>query len=652
MRHRRPRRPLHWLLAALAIAVLAVAVGAVVTAAIKPDLVEAQIKQQALPRLSRSLGRPVQVSEVRLRWFPPSVELSDLRVGGRPGEPPLLVVPRARASVRLWTLLMSGGHEVSLRSATLQSPRINLVRERDGTWSHQGLGGGAGGSGTEALVSDLRIRDGALYVVDRSGPRPDEAVAMRRIDLRARDVGGSALRLELSAALASDQTNFRARLAHARKTWEGTLKLDALPISSLRGLLPAGLDAAVTGGAIAVQATLSTRPDEVPQVSGHLHAPGLMLRGAPANADFDFIARLPSGGAARPEVDIRNLRLKGPGVVDLGGEATLRGDPTTAQFSLSGPLLNLDALMAALPPPPKSGEAPDNTGGAVPAALRASIARIGARGTIRVDTLTVKKLSAQHVVADVQLEAGVVTVDRATADLYGGSMAATGSRLDLREPLPVWDLEGEIEGVSLDMAMQQVSGKSPLAGSVDGHVVLHGQGDQWATLQHTMTGKGAFKVNDGVLKTADLAQMISGPIGEAMKIVGKSSALARGGSGAPQSTTLHGLQGEFTVANGRMVFSRPISVRSNFGDLSLTGSVGLDQQLDLKGTAQLAPSFLSAAAGVDPGKPIAAPLEVTGSLGAPQVRIDSGAVAKGMLRQSPPGKVFHGLRGMFGGGSQ
>jgi uncharacterized protein involved in outer membrane biogenesis len=258
---RRPRRPRRWLLWAVAIAVLAAAAGATVAALIKPDLVVAQIKQQALQRLSRSLGRPVQVGEVRLRWFPPRVELSELSVGGRPGEPPLLVVPRARASLRLWTLLMSGGHEVSLRSVSLLRPRINLVHAKDGSWSQQGLGGGeGGGSGTEALVSDLRVRDGALYVIDRSGPRPEEAVAMRHIDLHARGVGGSAMRLDISAALASDKTNLKARLAQAKKAWEGTLTLDALPITSLRGLLPAGLDAAVTGGTVAVQRPRSGGP--------------------------------------------------------------------------------------------------------------------------------------------------------------------------------------------------------------------------------------------------------------------------------------------------------------------------------------------------------------------------------------------------------
>ncbi|MBI5547569.1 MAG: AsmA family protein, partial [Deltaproteobacteria bacterium] len=570
--------------------------------------------------------------------------------GGRPGEPPLVVVPQARASVHLWALLRSAGREVSLSSVSLLRPRINLVRNQDGTWSHQDLLQG-GGSETEreVLVSDLHVRDGGLYVIDRSGPNPDEAVAMRHIDLRAADLGGPAMRFEVSAALASEKPNLKAKLAQKEGAWSGTLSVDPLSVANLRGLLPAGVDHALTAGTVALRADLTTGKDGATQVKGHVDAPELSLRGAQASGAFDFLARLPPGASASPTVDITHLRLNGPGVVDLTGEAALRGKPLTASFSLAGPLLDLGVLMNALP----SEEGPSDTSGTIPASMRKSIASLGARGQLKVDKLIVKKLSAQNVVADAQLQDGVVTLSRATADLYGGSLSATGTRLDLRQPLPLWELRGQLGGVNVGTAMQQVAGTSPLTGSFEGEIDLRGQGAQWSQLQKSMTGQGSFKVNDGALMTADLAQAISGPIGEALKIAGKSSALAQGGSGASQSTPLRGLQGSFTVKNGQLVFSRPITARSTFGELSIAGSVGLDQQLDLQGTAQLSPQFLSQTTGFNPGRPIAAPLSLTGPLDSPQVHVDSGAVARELLKQSPPGELFEkGIRGLFGGESR
>lgn len=645
-------RPLRWLLGALGIVVLAVFLGIVAIALIKPSTVVAQIRQHALPRLSQSLGRPVQAGEIRIAWFPPRADLKNLSIGGRPGEPPLVVVPEARASLRLWTLLSSGGRDVSLRSVDLLRPRINLVRERDGSWSSQGLlGSGADGeqSGRQVLVSDLHIRDGALYVIDRSGPRPDKAVAMTHIDMHARDAGGPAMRLDVAAALASEKPNLAAKLVLRKGAWSGMLTLAALPVTNLRGLLPAGLDAALTGGSIALQADLATRQDGARLVEGHVDAPGLVLRGAQASSAFDFVATLPPGAAGAPTVEINNVRLSGAGVADLTGEASVRGKPLAATFSLSGPLLNLDALMGELSP---TQQAPTATSGALPASLRQSIASIVARGRIKVDTLILKKLSAHRVVADAQLQGGVVTITSATAELYGGALSATGSTLDLRQPLPRWELRGQLQGVDLAAAMQQVTGTSPLAGRADGRIHLRGQGDQWRLLQKSMTGAGTFKVSDGELRTADLAQALSEPIAAAVKRAGKSGALAQGGSGGSLSTPLEGLQGSFTIESGRMYFTRPVVAHSSFGEVSLGGSVGLDQQLDFKGTAHLAPNFLAQAAGFNPGKPIAAPMEVTGSLSAPQVHIDTGAVAKGMLRQSPSGKIFRGLHGLFGGGSQ
>jgi len=136
----------------------------------------------------------------------------------------------------------------------------------------------------------------------------------------------------------------------------------------------------------------------------------------------------------------------------------------------------------------------------------------------------------------------------------------------------------------------------------------------------------------------------------ALERIGKGTPLAQGGSGASAPTPLHRAEGSFAVGGGALHFDRPLKVQSSFGDASLTGTVGLDERLDLTGTVQVQPDFVSQAAGVRPGKPITAPLSVEGTLSSPQIHISEGEIAKALMVASPPGKLIRkGLRGLFGG---
>ncbi|MGC4113744.1 MAG: AsmA-like C-terminal region-containing protein [Myxococcales bacterium] len=270
------------------------------------------------------------------------------------------------------------------------------------------------------------------------------------------------------------------------------------------------------------------------------------------------------------------------------------------------------------------------------------IRSVTALGQIRADRMVVKKLVSQHVTAEARLQGGVLTLSRADADLYGGTLDASGTRLDLTQPQPSWLLSARLGGVDFGNAMQLVSGASPLTGRFSGQIHLSGSGDVWQQLLTSLNGKGSFKLENGKLTTASLEQTMAQPLAEALRVAGVLQQLARGGSGAgvappAAGTELRDLAGSFTLENGLLRFAKPVTVQSSFGELSVGGAIGLDQRLDLKGTAKLSPQFVARATGLAaPKQPLDAPLQIGGTLGAPQVSVDSAALARAAAQGLAP----------------
>lgn len=639
-----PRRLALGVLAAVAgvLLLLAVAIGVLIA---DPSVVASQVKSQALPRLSELLGRPVQVETVEVHLFPPRATLGGLRIGGRDeGRRPFAEVSQASASLRLWPLLRSRGQEVLLRSIVLERPRINLVRGRDGRWNVPTIE--LEPSEREVVISSLEIRDGELHLVDRMGGAASESVALRRINLRAEHLGDleREATAALTAALAEEEPNLRvdARIPPGGRP-EGEFSIDALDLGALRAALPSGLGETITGGRIALRGGFEPTKGAY-EVKGQLNAPNLALRAQTASATLDFLARLPDAGAAT--VDLSRIRLKGPGV-DLGGEAALRSQPLAATFALSGPLLDLDALLAALPAEleaeAEEGQAAEGT---LPESMRRQLAGLTARGQLEVGRMVARKVELGDVVADARLARGVFVFERATAQLYGGRMDVAGTRIDLTRRVPTWELHGDLEGVQLGQAMEQTTGASPLRGVLDGRLDLAGTGDLWAQLRTNLTGKGRFALEDGTLTGADLGEAIAGQVEQALRRAGRAARSGRGGTGAggPPQTALEEVGGSFTVKDGWVRFARPIALDTRFGKMRLEGGIGLDQRLSLKGRAELTPEFVAQIAGRAPPRPLTVPLQLGGTLSEPTVQIDSAGVVRGLLRQTPLPKAPEGLR--------
>ncbi|NVJ26763.1 AsmA family protein, partial [Myxococcus sp. AM011] len=103
---------------------------------------------------------------------------------------------------------------------------------------------------------------------------------------------------------------------------------------------------------------------------------------------------------------------------------------------------------------------------------------------------------------------------------------------------------------------------------------------------------------------------------------------------AGKGTRFKDLNAKFSVKDGWVSFTQPMAFRSDLGNGTLDGRVGLDQRLELKGTVEASKEFVSGLTGgaVPIKAPVSVPVTITGTLKAPKVSTGGAAdIAKGLL---------------------
>jgi AsmA protein len=664
------------LLLALGVALaVVVALVAVLLVVVNSGVATKRAVDLVLPSVSRALGREVTLRGAELKIFPSArVTLAGLTVAGRPGEPALVETESLEVEVALWPLVRSLGKEIEVRAFTLVRPAVNLVKAKDGTWNFEGLGGPApgdtqaaeparpaqppSGDAARVAVDVVKVQQAAIRILDRTAGGDDAALALDQLDLEARGVGpGLPLDARLAAALADSRQNLHAQLSVARlpagvparpEDWpvvQGTVRLAALALDRVRSLLPGDVGAIVRGGTAALDAKLSTSEGAY-KVDGTGSLADVRLRGQPSSGRFRAVATWSPAKPDAARVDVTDLALRGPGV-DLGGNVSVETSPMRAWFVLTGPLLDLDAVMGILPEgqePAKEAAAPAPAGGElVPAATRKQIRSAAARGTIAVEKLKGGRLEATDVKAKATLSGGTLTLDELTAAVFGGRVSAAGTTVALGEKVPTWKLAARLDGVDLAQALTAFAGRSPLLGKVDGTLNVDGTGTEWEKLRDGLTGLAALAVKDGALTTTDLGDQVLGAVAKGLETVGRGDAAKKVGGVAGGKTTFRELAGKFTVKDGFLGANAPFKFGSPIGDVALGGRVGLDGQLDLQGTAVVPKKMLAEAiSGIPLPEKLEVPLALGGTLSSPSVSVRADQVASKLVR----GQAKEAVRGL------
>lgn len=622
------------------------------------DALASRVRDRVFPQLSERIGRDIRVGTIDAKVLPPSVRIDGVQVQGI-GDQPLLAADSAIARPDIWTLVRSFGKEIRLSSIELTRPEANVVRLPNGKWSYEDIldrlkssetpAQETGGARRQVSIDRATIEDGTLRVIDRTAAGGTATAELNGIDLTARNVGlGLPLAVEMRAALQSETPNVELKLdvnplpadfaALGPGTYPqvvGSLQVNDAPLRSLRNLLPAGLSQVATGGLVRLSGDVTTEGDHyVAAGSGGVRE--LQLRGQPAEAQFGYTAQIDPATKGL-QLAVRDLQVKGPGV-DLGGTAQVQNAPMRFEFALAGPLLDLDTLMGVLPQDQQAQAERQPGAPVVPEAVRANLQRAQGHGTLQVDRLVSGKLTATDVKAEANLRGGALTLQKAQAQFYGGSVKADGTTANLAEPVPTWALHATMNGVDLGQAMQSIAGNAPVAGTLDSDVDLQGAGIDWKALREALTGAALLGLENGRLATLNLDQAVAGQLIASLGKLGQPATAGRIEKGVA-GTPLEQLRTQVQVNDGWMTLRQPITVNTDVGALQLGGRIGLDWRLDLDGTVRLTPQFVSQVTGgkFRPSGPVSVPLQLGGTLANPKVgEFETEAVARALL---PTGQV-------------
>ena len=209
-------------------------------------------------------------------------------------------------------------------------------------------------------------------------------------------------------------------------------------------------------------------------------------------------------------------------------------------------------------------------------------------------------------------------------DLFEGHFSGSG-QFDMNPPKPGWDFSFQIEHLNMDGALTATANaKDVLTGSGNLDLAIKGTGMTAEEVKKTLSGQAQFTLRDGELKAINL-----GPALFSEKLLGVLGSVIAGAPASLQSSKFQELAGRFTIENGKVIF--PETSMASSGDLvQMSGTVGLDQTLDLSGkyllskentegwitNAKLRPYL------TDKGGRFIVPFKITGELKSPMILPD------------------------------
>lgn len=307
--------------------------------------------------------------------------------------------------------------------------------------------------------------------------------------------------------------------------------------------------------------------------------------------------------------------------VDLQGK-NLFGEPVVLSSRISADKLLLDPLL---------GTAPTAAAGAVPAAKETAPAEelgplalpLRANGEVRIRQALYKGLVIDALALDWRLEKNVLTVEKLTGNLAGGTFTQN-ARVDLGKKGLVYTTALELKGVQADPLVTALAPKSAgtLFGNLDLAARFDGRGTLAETVKKNLSGKGRFQLAEARLTGAGIARGLADYLQlEELRDVRFAKA-----------------EGDFTIDQGR------VQVAGDFAGsklrLSPRGSAGLDGTLDLVLDTRLSPELTGK---LDSHGKVSGyfkdaqgwgqvPLKLSGTVSAPRFTLDASAV-KGQVKE-------------------
>ncbi len=121
--------------------------------------------------------------------------------------------------------------------------------------------------------------------------------------------------------------------------------------------------------------------------------------------------------------------------------------------------------------------------------------------------LTLKKLPSENLSIKLNSKAGLLQLEEARGELFGGSFTKQG-QLDARPAVPLFNGNVQLINLPLEKLLQASGGKSPIKGNLNLSSNLNSSGNSEKALIDALSGTANFNLINGVLLDANLEQQL------------------------------------------------------------------------------------------------------------------------------------------------
>lgn len=254
-----------------------------------------------------------------------------------------------------------------------------------------------------------------------------------------------------------------------------------------------------------------------------------------------------------------------------------------------------------------------------------------------------------------KLAAGSLSIDKLTGRIFDGDLTAD-AKLTAGNGNP---MSGNVslQNAQIEPALRAVRGINGAKGQMSASGTFKLSAASMRKLVGSLAGSGKLNMHDVDVEKGVTGSTLTGLFGmiTAMNQLGG----VIGGSGVRKGAGLADVSATFTAQNG-VITTKDAAVDSNFGKATAAGDVDLPAwKLDFKGQIAMAPNVIAQAFGKSLQKePV--PFAITGSLDAPDYKLDTSKLALGAvpipgadkLLQKVPEGARGIVEGILGGGKQ
>jgi len=295
------------------------------------------------------------------------------------------------------------------------------------------------------------------------------------------------------------------------------------------------------------------------------------------------------------------------GASDLRGQLKVRNlESPHVRFDFNSKNLALDELL----PTGGKEEAPQEESGPPPPIVK----KIDAAGALRVAKGSVAGIDFRNFIAALTLKNGILRFSKLDLDAYKGHLSVAPTEADIGSAIPRFDLSLAMKNVSSAQVLEEQGDiKDTLSGRMGTQIKIKGRGKGWEQMAPTLSGVLGLSLKKGRFHKMDLRRELVEPLVAMLPFI--KMPRSKGG------IALSDLVGQFSVANGKMSLKKPMIIKTPDGPLELSGAIGLDQSLNLKGRWRVSPKLIAliTANKVKLKKPLPIGLKIGGTFSSPKI---------------------------------